>query len=218
MTKETTAPDWSYWGNLAEVPVWQAIALSLNVAPESLDAAPGGFDPCHCGNLPKEFNPRLRIVSSQLANLGIVRTAWDRYTPDYMLTVSLDCFGIWSDSQPYPWKLPDEFPPLEDETGAGDEQTNAAKSEPTEILKSAALVLEFSGAWPSIERDLRDKTRHANTLLNEANISHGHYDVKMALRWARTEGKISKDKATAYAKTSSNSVLSALIGQLYNLD
>lgn len=89
---------------------------------------------------------------------------------------------------------------------------------PIEILKSGALVKEFSYIWPSIEGDIRDKTRHANTLLNEANIKHGYYDVEKALRWAKTEGKIIKQKAETYCKTSTDSVFSAIIGQIYNLN
>jgi hypothetical protein len=89
---------------------------------------------------------------------------------------------------------------------------------PIETLKSAALVKEFLYIWPSIEGDIRDKTRHANTLLNEANIKHGYYDVEKALRWAKTEGKITKLKAETYCKTSTDSVFSAIIGQIYNLN
>jgi hypothetical protein len=89
---------------------------------------------------------------------------------------------------------------------------------PIETLKSAALVKEFSCIWPSIKRDIRDKTRHANTLLDEANIKHSYYDVEKALRWAKTEGKITKQKAETYCKTSSNSVFTAMIGQIYNMN
>lgn len=93
-----------------------------------------------------------------------------------------------------------------------------SKDKAPELRKSNALVTEFSKIWPSIERDIKDKTRHANGQLNQANVSHGYYDVEKALTWAKTEGKITKDKAESYVGSSNDSILTALIGQIFNLN
>lgn len=87
-----------------------------------------------------------------------------------------------------------------------------------ELRKNGALVREFSKIWPSIERDIKDKTRHANEQLNKANVSHGYYDVEMALTWAKTEGKITKDKAESYVSSANDSILTAMIGQIFSLN
>lgn len=215
---EIHRPNWDHWSKRRKASLLQAVALSCNVCPDwlmnTLNQEPWNTAAKDANN---SISPRLTISIDRIAEID----RWGALLPSRRdkanFEISLSAFGSWARTV---WDdLPDEFPRQNDETNdANDEQAKATKTEPRETLKSSALVREFSGIWPSIERDLRDKTRHSNTLLDEANISHGHYDVQMALRWAKTEGKISKDKASAYAKNATNSVLSALIGQLYNLD
>lgn len=93
--------------------------------------------------------------------------------------------------------------------------TETPESKEPIILKCDALVHEFSKIWRSIRLDLKDKKRHANGLLHKANVYHGHYDVEMALRWAREEGKIEKNKAEQFVATDQDGVFAATLKQLF---
>lgn len=114
MNKQTTAPDWSFWGNLPDVMIWQAVALSLNTDPASLDM-PGGFDPDRCKNLPDGFKPRLSVACGNQMQLGVCRSMTEKYHAPCQLTVNLRRFGLWAASLPYPWELPNGFPMLKEE-------------------------------------------------------------------------------------------------------
>lgn len=143
MNKKTTAPDWSYWGNRPDAQIWQAVALSLNTDPTSLDMF-GGFDPSRCNNLPEGFIQRLDIACSNLPPPSM----HELYTPPFQRIVWLDDFGVWAKNLPYPWKLPDEFPPLdeEEETG-GEEPGGNPKLTKTWVEEARKVASEYICAW-----------------------------------------------------------------------
>ncbi|HLO61717.1 MAG TPA: hypothetical protein VK165_02005 [Azonexus sp.] len=145
MNNEQTAPDWSYWGNLPYVEIWQAVALSLNIDPANL-GMPGGFDPSRCSTPPKGFIQRLDIACRNLPPPSMQ----ERYTPPSHRTVWLDDFGAWATNLPYPWNLPDEFPRLESEQVCPDDKAQSdGQMRPNDtnscshIIYLAALHLEY---------------------------------------------------------------------------
>ena len=101
---DTTKPDWSLWTHIPQPPLWQAVALSLDLSP---DAHRVGWNnsPDSCSTLPPDFNKRMRIAMANLAALNLVR---DVSKPSHMLQVPMATFSAWARS--IGWPLPENFP------------------------------------------------------------------------------------------------------------
>jgi hypothetical protein len=99
--------DWDTWGDIPDVEVWKAVALSLNHEPEhlaGLDLRPAwgtSFDDC-----PQEFQRRLKIAEAA-ASAGTLRLSGISmgYPTPYQM-VNLGAFCSWTQSLRKPWQLP----------------------------------------------------------------------------------------------------------------
>ncbi len=58
-----------------------------------------------------------------------------------------------------------------------------------EKMKKSALISKYRNVWPSVEADINNASR---TELKSASRGKGYYDVAIALKWAKQEGKISE--------------------------
>ena len=79
MTETRKRPDWTLWLNLPKLKVWQAVALSLDIDPDSMKPSPHGWMSGPDGALSfmpasfaddaqaTEFDKRRRIAAAQLA-------------------------------------------------------------------------------------------------------------------------------------------------------
>ena len=56
------------------------------------------------------------------------------------------------------------------------------------VRKRNALVEEYRGRWPTIERDLRSASENGLSKVAKCR-AHGHWNVMAALDWARQRGK-----------------------------
>ena len=103
------APDWRLWGHIPQMPLWKAIALSLNVDPDALEMY-GGFDPDRHRGLSEEFKLRLRVATANLEALGVYINprSFDRYMPGFLFFVQPTEFAKWATQ--IGWELPAGFP------------------------------------------------------------------------------------------------------------
>jgi hypothetical protein len=95
-------PKWDEWINLADVLLWQAVALSLDMDPPK--HYPEGLD--------DDFDKRMRIAISHLTPKGLLKhvNAVDR---KHMTTVRLADIAQLAAALPSPWRLPAGFPKAE---------------------------------------------------------------------------------------------------------
>ena len=116
---------------------------------------------------------------------------------------------------------PEPAPKVSSETAeptTWQENTCTIADEP-EIRKRAALIAEFKGIWPSIERDLRDASRTTSGLAKAAKhpTRPTFWVVEPALAWAKQRGKITKDSAQKFIKTNNESVFAVMLSQIFNI-
>ena len=78
------------------------------------------------------------------------------------------------------------------------------------LRKRSALIAEFAGMWPTIERDLKDSKRSGLTAAAKAS-THGDWKVREALNWAAEQGKIQPEKAEAFVRAEGESEVSVLV-------
>lgn len=152
MSNEPRPPDWCYWGNLPEVEVWQAVALSLNTDPASLDM-PGGFDPERCKNLPAGFIERLSIACGSLRPPSM----YERYTPPFLRVVGLEDFGVWADNLPHPWDLPPQFPPTPTSATVEDESIESPDEESLSSSKLSKATSEFCNSLDKLIAEIESR-------------------------------------------------------------
>lgn len=101
-------PDWHRWKNTKRLRLWQAVALSLNIDPDSLAVAGSPDTMLPMGiNAPAEFLDRLEtakvaLVSRQIKRLG------DSHGKPKAYDVDLASFCAWAASFDMP--LPLDFP------------------------------------------------------------------------------------------------------------
>jgi hypothetical protein len=178
-SEQTPGPiDWDSWRHMADAMLYEAVALSLNINPESVVLSKPGEKSL---NNP-EFETRLKIaISHNRSDLG--RFGHEQHR------VSLPGFcawamGIWDD-------LPEEMKVLGKQQ-ARTRETASASKQPTltaeNEIKKAALILKHKRNWPTIERDLKDAWQ--NNLSEMAKLPrHGFWNENLALQWAKTQGK-----------------------------
>ena len=89
--------NWNLWADMEEAQLWQAVALSLDIEPNSLpglDFRPivgGPFDDC-----PDEFKRRLKLAVSKF---------YDANTE-----IRLSSLREWAEQLKNPWTFPEDFP------------------------------------------------------------------------------------------------------------
>jgi len=147
--KGKPAVDWTVWGHRPQAELWEVVAVSLDIAPDSLtDSMRGGaFDLCPSWRShPQEFLDRLAIAEAHLGKgLNVVEIV-EKKRRKHFSTVSLADFAAWfvGLDPPLPPPLPKKFP-----KPAPSEQPHTGSSWPwgtyeTEALKQlAAAVREF---------------------------------------------------------------------------
>lgn len=95
--KDKGSADWNLWADMEEVQLWQAVALSLDIEPNSLpglDFRPivgDPFDDC-----PDEFKRRLKLAVSKF---------YDANTE-----IRLSSLREWAEQLKNPWTFPEDFP------------------------------------------------------------------------------------------------------------
>jgi len=121
---DKTRANWAKWSDYVDAPLWQAIALSLDIEPEGLSGYQGGmferFDRC-----PEEFKRRLDIASSRIAELEVTALAIDSPARSF---IKLSSLREWAEKLKNPWTFPEDFP----------------KQHPTmkEAVKSGSIAVE----------------------------------------------------------------------------
>jgi len=136
---EIKPANWEHWKDMLSAEVWQLVALSLNIEPDSLpvDWRPADYsDPfVEC---PSEFRRRLKIALNHIQN-GMLLCASLALGNSLASTIKLTVFATWASAPSPNWSLPKEFrlPSSGARTGY-ENQTLAASSSPN---RSAANQL-----------------------------------------------------------------------------
>lgn len=104
-------PVWRYWLNLAEVPLEDAICLSLNVEPSILQQLDEEYLSADRAEMLKTFRPHF-IARRDAARTHIRASAlparYDQFKKAHM--VRLPDFRLWGEGLPAPFTFPEEFP------------------------------------------------------------------------------------------------------------
>ena len=121
MSDEGAGPDWSLWGNLPEVELWQACALSLNIEPDGMRfsrnawmAGPGDHPPIferetfRDATQQAEFGKRLRLVIAHRPNRTHFSPGTIHMSQSHRHGVRLPEFAAWAKG--ISLSLPDDFP------------------------------------------------------------------------------------------------------------
>ena len=99
--------DWEKWGDMVSAELWKAVALSLDIEPESLSIEwrdadySDPFEDC-----PREFRRRIAIAVNHAVNGALRLRSHSSGLP--WSTVRLSDFADWVGSRG--WGLPDQFP------------------------------------------------------------------------------------------------------------
>jgi hypothetical protein len=149
MSATNKRPDWAYWANMAEVRLWQAVALSLDIEPRWLSS--NGEPPSKVPGLvfdrrPPGYVERLQVAGSHLPSLETSPTWGGRDGAPVRLAI----VRRWGESLPFPWTFPSGFPGAEGEgikrqPGAGEPLTPV---EPAAPVVSGARVNSTKGRRP----------------------------------------------------------------------
>ena len=104
--RPSSSPDWETWKHYLSAPVYQAVALSLNINPENirgLDSDPiGGLI---FKNTPPDFQKRINIAINHVAENKLKTKSIFPNLP--LRIVDLSVFSAWCEE--IGWVLPDEF-------------------------------------------------------------------------------------------------------------
>ena len=154
------------------VPLWNAVALSLNAEPDTLPGldyrtANGG----PFGNCPKEFRDRLQLASNHLeyGRLECFSRANDARYSD----VTLEVFGDWA--RALEWLLPDEFPAAQAAEELSDERR--ANPTPDELLSKAGELVGVHEArrWSATTHLIEDAaTSRCGVTAEEIMLAAGY--------------------------------------------
>lgn len=102
------AADWGKWGQMISAPLWEAVALSMDIEPEKMSPAPD----FRWGNYPfddaeLEYKKRITIACDHTNEGSLIATrGWGG--SKYHNPVKLSIFGAWARS--LGWSLPKKFP------------------------------------------------------------------------------------------------------------
>ena len=181
-------PDWSFWANMADAQLWQAVALSMGYEPSRLpgyQARPiigSRFDEC-----PEEFRLRLQTACSHVTKLELTSIVVG--SGPELARVTLQSVRDWATTLPYPWVFPIEYPTqvnanqlqigaLENKTGVGSEgeTTLARRKRRYETCVAANLVMP--------DNDYARLPRGIGKLANKEGVSRQAFaeDVKAYIR------------------------------------
>jgi hypothetical protein len=104
MNTSPSKPDWSYWENLADVPVSEAVALSCDFDPRSVRYLP---EYAKLSRIPHEFYDRLTIARSHISAGKLHVEPRDSIGESH---IKLADFRVWGEGLTRPFVFPNEFP------------------------------------------------------------------------------------------------------------
>lgn len=200
--KDKGSADWNLWADMEEVQLWQAVALSLDIEPNSLpglDFRPivgDPFDDC-----PDEFKRRLKLAVSKF---------YDANTE-----IRLSSLREWAEQLKNPWTFPEDFPeqqPTIKEAAKSapiaveqkEVTAKAAQTGPRLSMTRAALIAQHKHVWQSIETDIKGASE--NGLSRAAKAGARDWNEEAAMQWARSKNKLIQPTSAA----SLNNVMSKL--------
>jgi hypothetical protein len=103
------APSWHVWGNVPEVMLWQAVALSMAIDPRRVAFASNEWMAGSTERLfseGPEFEDRMLVARAAVGHAFL--RAQGQPVSDDEIKVQLAAFGTWAESKG--WRLPEEFP------------------------------------------------------------------------------------------------------------
>jgi hypothetical protein len=109
MPSESRAPNWQKWKHVPDVKLYEAVALSLNIAPEKLRPNPHAWMGGKRFDESEEFLDRLFVAQRNLQSLGPLNFQGMRYY-DEDPVIGLQDFAAWAVS--IGWVLPSELTEL----------------------------------------------------------------------------------------------------------
>jgi hypothetical protein len=126
--------DWGLWGNFISAEIWQVVALSLNIEPDSLSidwrwANYGDpFDDCSTA-----FKRRLKIALNHVRNGALPCTSLAYNVPTS--TIKLIDFADWALDRK--WNLPTQFPRRTDPNSTPKQSVAAPAQRQTETTRTS---------------------------------------------------------------------------------
>lgn len=170
-------PDWSTWGHMPTAELWEAIAISCDIEPDSLATAKDfsnekifiqfGDVLDHVPPRPEEFNRRIKIALASTHDMGTLKTDGTKGHTDQR--VKLSDFARWADERGF--SLPPEFP-REDKSLAINGQWPWGNHE-TELLKHlAAAANKFWKLYDPADKTTAPTNKQVSSWLQtEKNVS-----------------------------------------------
>lgn len=129
-------PDWDEWRFIPEVQLWQAVALSLNIAPGKEWLKPHSW---HQNGVAEsvfdesdEFNSRLRVLRANFDDVKQFPTKLTFVDPEWCSDIRLDEFAAWVLRVPK-WEIPSQLAALakpSDTTDIQNSETPATREPP----------------------------------------------------------------------------------------
>lgn len=161
-------PDWQHWVNMVEVPLKDAVWLSLDVEPCDAVAAADRISDVNRGiafaRLKRSAARRLEVAETHITGL-LEAISWHPSEPRKNWTVSLAAFRQWGSGLPAPLSFPPEFP-----------GGNNAKSQRLDVSRYPEELKAAIEAFEALQDSAKQsRGRHPKQLLRawlDANKSH----------------------------------------------
>ena len=150
-------PDWSEWGLMPKVELWQAVALSMNLEPHDLRRdinsellGFGGFFKQGTflnHRAESAFEKRIRMVVANLKEQAIFPQTVINHREVRSSKVSLAEFTAWASSSRVGWKIPQELAALAKETSNLTSRPGESVSSPEERRSNEQQESSDSKDW-----------------------------------------------------------------------
>jgi len=137
---DNKSANWNIWGNVPELPLWEAVALSLDIEPRSIQFNPNNWATRQkIDGVTEEFEDRLLVAERN--RLGGKLPSQDRnYGTPVLGHVNLGIFAAWALQLTPRWQVPERFAALSNEEAftaaiaAAQEKSTAATKSPEKPL------------------------------------------------------------------------------------
>lgn len=102
-----SSPDWDVWKYQLQAPLYQVVALSLNIDPENIPRLTSGtYGELIIKDTPPDFQKRLKVAINHTES-GVLKTK-DIFPNTPLRTVEMTVFYNWVER--LNWSVPEEFP------------------------------------------------------------------------------------------------------------